>query len=107
MKGVISTLSGMIAVEGDFMETNIATAVESSGAMQLLSPFFTQDELARQLGITRKTLDRWATEGKGPKVTRIGRRILYSKKTVAAWLAACERDPHQRDRRFGSRKRKA
>jgi predicted DNA-binding transcriptional regulator AlpA len=69
----------------------------------LLSLFFTQPELARELGVTRKTLDRWAAQNKGPAQTRLGRRIVYRKESVTAWLRACERDPPQRDRRYGSR----
>ena len=55
----------------------------------LLSLFFTQPELARELGVTRKTLDRWAAQNKGPAQTRLGRRIVYCKESVTAWLRAC------------------
>jgi Helix-turn-helix domain len=90
------------------METTAVNVSEPSTGRQLLSVFFTQAELARELGVTRKTLDRWKLEGKGPSITKIGRKILYSRKGVASWLAACEEDPHRRDRRFGSRaKRRA
>jgi hypothetical protein len=90
------------------MESVAANVTEPSVGKLLLSAFFTQGELARELGVTRKTLDRWKLEGKGPSITKIGRKILYSRKGVISWLAACEEDPHRRDRRFGSRaKRRA
>jgi hypothetical protein len=87
------------------METS--TAAAETGVTALLASFFTQDELAVELDVSPKTLDRWALEGKGPAITKVGRRILYSKKAVATWLAACERNPHRRDHRFGSTKRNA
>jgi excisionase family DNA binding protein len=87
------------------MEYTGMNAIEPS---RLLSVFFTQAELAQELGVTRKTLNRWKVEGKGPAITKLGRKILYSRKAVATWLSAYEREPHQRDRRFGSRtKRRA
>jgi excisionase family DNA binding protein len=86
------------------MDTNVDVNVsEAPVARRLLSLFFTQAELAVELGITKKTLERWKIDGKGPAVTKVGRRILYSRKAVASWLANCEHDPSQRDRRFRSR----
>jgi predicted DNA-binding transcriptional regulator AlpA len=64
----------------------------------LMGEYFTEDELAQQLDVATRTLDRWDREGRGPKRTKLGRRVLYKKSTVAAWLGACEAD--QRDRRF-------
>jgi hypothetical protein len=91
------------------MDANVDVAIaEAPVASRLLTLFFTQAELAVELGITKKTLDRWKTAGRGPSITKLGRKILYSRRAVASWLAACEQDPGRRDRRFRSRpKRRA
>jgi predicted DNA-binding transcriptional regulator AlpA len=78
------------------MPTNAAIDTETA----LLAGYLDQPVLARELGIATKTLDRWGKEGRGPAVTKIGRRVMYSRKAVTEWLAACERDPHRRDHRF-------
>ncbi len=80
------------------------TAVETGSTQErLLFDFLTEDDLARELDLSRKTLLRWGKDGRGPKRTKIGRRVLYRRDSVRAWLAACEADPHRRDRRFGTR----
>ncbi len=46
----------------------------------------TEDELAKLLNTHPMTLLRWRRERRGPPFTRIGRRILYRKAAVEAWL---------------------
>lgn len=87
------------------METEMTAIVAGKTAPSpVLAAFLSLPELALELGVTRKTLDRWAVEGKGPAITKIGRRVLYRRSAVDAWLKACERDPRQRHRRFGAAK---
>jgi predicted DNA-binding transcriptional regulator AlpA len=43
-------------------------------------------DLARRLGIANQTLARWAVEGTGPAMYRIGRRVMYDVAEVTAWL---------------------
>ena len=57
----------------------------------LLSDYLTEDQAARELGVCTKTLRRWHALGTGPAITRLGRRVLYRRATVAAWLASRER----------------
>lgn len=57
----------------------------------LLSEFLTQDEAAAELKVCERTLDRWRNLGEGPPITRLGRRILYRRSSVQAWLHAQER----------------
>lgn len=45
-----------------------------------------RDELAQVLRISRRTLDRYFTQGGGPPVISIGRRRLYAWTSVVAWL---------------------
>ena len=57
---------------------------------KLLTDFLTQGEAAAELKICERTLDRWRRLGEGPPVTRLGRRILYRRFRVQAWLRARE-----------------
>ena len=57
----------------------------------LLSDYLTEEEAARELGVCTKTLKRWHALGAGPAVTRLGRRVLYRRATLAAWLVSRER----------------
>lgn len=89
------------------MNMSGATINEATEAPTLLAGYLTLAELARELRVARKTLDRWHVEGKGPVRAKIGRRVCYTRKSVLRWLAACEKDPRQRVRRFETRGRKA
>jgi excisionase family DNA binding protein len=61
----------------------------------LLSDYYSHEEAANELDVTRRTLDRWERLGEGPPITRIGRRILYRRSSLQAWLGARERKPHE------------
>jgi hypothetical protein len=56
----------------------------------LLSEYLPEEQTAAELGVCTKTLQRWRAFGEGPAITRLGRRILYRRSTVAAWIAARE-----------------
>ena len=59
---------------------------------ELLARFYTRKELAKKLNRTPRTLDRGATLGEGPPITRIGRQIFYRKVSAEAWLTSLEGD---------------
>jgi len=52
----------------------------------LLADFLERDEAAAELKVCRRTLDRWRQLGEGPPVTKLGRRVLYSRRSLLAWL---------------------
>lgn len=56
----------------------------------ILDEYQTEEDLASELGICVKTLQRWRADKMGPPVTRLGRRILYRRVSVRTWLAARE-----------------
>jgi len=56
----------------------------------VLANFMDTDGLAAELDVTPLTLVRWRLQKTGPPVTRLGRRILYRRSSVQAWLAAQE-----------------
>lgn len=44
-------------------------------------------ELAKVLGVTRRTIDKWRREGRGPKLVLLGRRVVrYQESDVQEWL---------------------
>jgi hypothetical protein len=60
----------------------------------LLDDFLTQNEAAAELKICERTLDRWRRLRDGPPITKLGRRILYRRSSLQAWL--CARECHGR-----------
>jgi len=51
-------------------------------------------EAAARLGVTVRTLDRWAMQGRGPAYSLTGNRkgrALYSAATIAEWLESRRR----------------
>ena len=53
------------------------------------SSFATRDQIAHELGITTRTLQRWQNE-EGLPVIRVGRLRRYSRENVAAWFLSRE-----------------
>jgi Helix-turn-helix domain len=62
-----------------------------SNAEPILSQFFTKEDLAAELGLNMRTLDRWEALGIGPPRTLVGRQILYRRSSLLKWLASQER----------------
>ena len=60
----------------------------------LLADFLTQDEAAAELKICERTLDRWRRLGEGPPITKLGRRVLYRRSSLQAWLRTREDRGH-------------
>lgn len=54
----------------------------------LLAGYMTRDELAQELRVTTRTLDKWAVLRKGPPKVQIGARCYYRRRDVLAWLDA-------------------
>ena len=49
--------------------------------------YYTKDELARELGRSTRTIDRWHTRRVGPPRHKVaGKLVLYRKNLVADWL---------------------
>lgn len=51
-----------------------------------LDNLLTRQELCDQYGFNYRTVEMWAHKGKGPKVTRLGRRAYYHVADIAAWI---------------------
>lgn len=67
----------------------------------VMGDYIDRPNLARQLGITHRTLELWAHRRKGPRPVLIGRKSFYHVEDVAQWLEAQRRaaDPEPRKRR--------
>lgn len=46
----------------------------------------TPDKTAEDLGITRRTLDRWHARRIGPPRIKIGNKVWYRREAVSEWL---------------------
>lgn len=68
------------------------TQTAGNNTPALLDEYMTPDETATALGIGKRTLDRWHSLREGPPRTTLGRRILYRRDAVKAWLRAQEKD---------------
>lgn len=53
-----------------------------------LPELLTRSELAAFTGIAMSTLARWATEGSGPRMVKLGAHVRYRRADVLAWLDA-------------------
>jgi predicted DNA-binding transcriptional regulator AlpA len=74
---------------------SIATAslslLESAGLLE-------KNEIAKELTVSTRTLDRWHTQRIGPPRVQIGRKIFYRRSSLIEWLQA------QEDSRKGRRR---
>ena len=53
---------------------------------KILGDYLTVTELAQQLGVSRRTVERWEELRIGPPVTRVGRLVRYRRDAVHQWL---------------------
>jgi hypothetical protein len=59
----------------------------------LLAGYLTEAELAAQLHKSRRALQEWRHQHKGPPWTQVGNTIFYAENSVRAWLKALEQRP--------------
>lgn len=72
------------------MSTDIRSELERTMASDpLLSP----DDVSIMLGgVPVRTLKRWRTERTGPVAMHLGRRVVYRRSAVEAWLEQKDRE---------------
>lgn len=51
-----------------------------------LPALYTPDEAAEYLYVHKNTLCRWRQEGRGPRFTRVGRFIMYTRESLDAYV---------------------
>ncbi len=59
---------------------------------EILADYLTQEQLADQLDVSTRTLDRWNRLGTGPVPTKVGIKTLYHREDVARWLKGQRRE---------------
>jgi excisionase family DNA binding protein len=64
-----------------------------------MDDYLSEQEAATLLRVKVNTLRAWASRRKGPARCKVGKRVLYRKGTIAAWLEGCEVDPAAARRR--------
>lgn len=47
-------------------------------------------DAAATMGVAEHTLRAWRAQGRGPEGFKVGRRVMYRREVVAAWLAEQE-----------------
>lgn len=63
------------------------TTIEAKQAPADLPDLATRPQVAKYTQTSVATLARWAgEEGKGPKVTKLGRLVRYKREDVLAWI---------------------
>ena len=68
--------------------------------------FFSEEEAANRLGLKVSTLRCWASRGRGPVRTKIGRRVLYAQSDLKDWISEQRTEPspaYERRRVAGAR----
>ena len=63
--------------------------------MKLIHPneLITPEQVATELQVKTGTLAAWRNLGRGPKFLKVGRRIMYCRDDLAAWLGTRQRQP--------------
>lgn len=56
--------------------------------LHLLADYLTREQLAEELKVTTRTLDKWEWLRCGPRKVKIGARVYYKRSDVAAWIEA-------------------
>ncbi len=73
--------------------------MESLSQRRLLADYFSETELAQELGRAPRTLQEWRAKRIGPPYTRIGRAYYYAKDQFHKWLASNTHTPVRARRR--------
>jgi hypothetical protein len=77
----------------DFKQQNNSAG---EGIGSILAGYIAPGQLARELGVSERTLARWHAARLGPPRVTIGRRPYYRLTSVAEWIALREEKPPER-----------
>ncbi|MGZ4581017.1 MAG: helix-turn-helix transcriptional regulator, partial [Nocardioidaceae bacterium] len=72
------------------MDTETADPDTGSTSRDDLEPVLTLSELAAHLAVSVQTLYDLRSQGRGPRVFRVGRELRFRRSEVDAWLARLE-----------------
>ena len=63
---------------------------------EALSGYLTKTALAKEFGVSTRTVDRWRNQPNGLPFTTAGATVLFNVVSVRKWLAKRERHPNKR-----------
>jgi excisionase family DNA binding protein len=66
--------------------SSVPTTYPPARFIESLGDYLTVDELAEYLQLPREIIYHWRLEGTGPKATKLGKHLRYSRANVEAWL---------------------
>jgi hypothetical protein len=92
-------MSKAVAIPDEFLPLKELADALRRPDRPILDELVPINELAIELKLNRRTLDRWEKVGTGPPRTMVGRRIFYRRESVRKWLTEQER----RSKRTNSR----
>ena len=81
------------------MAITTQTPTQPQGVTLLGAEFLTDDDLARELDVSRRTIARWNAKRQGPPRIIQGRTILYKRSSVIRWLEDREQSQPRARRR--------
>jgi predicted DNA-binding transcriptional regulator AlpA len=85
------------------METQSESAKDTGQTESLLLDGFGESPVcARWLGISTRTLARMEVQRIGPPRIKLGKKVLYRRESVLAWLESKETAPRKANRRNAS-----
>jgi len=85
-------------------DREISSFVSASNPNHSLAGHVSEKDLAAELTVAVRTLRRWQVERTGPPITKIGRKIFYSREGISTWLQRREQRPcRTRSRRRSAR----
>jgi predicted DNA-binding transcriptional regulator AlpA len=79
--------------------TPLSEKQESSDHGPILHGYLRREDLAKELSVSPRTIDRWQMMRMGPPRVHIGRTILYSAESVREWLRSKEQTSPRATRR--------
>jgi len=62
--------------------------MEDTTSIATADPLLRREDVAVYLDVSPKTLEHWATQGRGPDFIRIGRLVRYPKSELDRWLVS-------------------
>lgn len=60
--------------------------------MAICDDLFSVDDLATELDVTRRTIERWHAQRIGPPRIKIGKRVYYRGAAVREWILSQEQE---------------
>jgi hypothetical protein len=87
-----ATVDDLLATLADLVAERVAKRLSinaqgrKSEATEVLPDFYSETDLSRRCGISRRTLQGWRHRGGGPRWIKVGRKVLYPRSDMELFL---------------------